>query len=523
MSQPIRRALVSVFEKTGIVELCRDLARREVQILSSGGTAQLLRENGIPVTSVSDYTGSPELLDGRVKTLHPRIHAGILAVRSNAEHMAQLARAGIEPIDLVVVNLYPFEKTAARADAAEEDVIEMIDVGGPTMVRAAAKNSTHVGVVVDPADYAEVGRAVTESGSLPAELLRRLAAKAFARTSAYDAAVAAYLGAHERGGTAGGAGDPFPARLVLDLTKVADLRYGENPHQRAAFYRDAQGSGPSLAGATKLQGKELSFNNILDLDAAVSLVADLGPGACGIIKHGNPCGVALGAEPALAFRAALECDPVSAFGGVIAFFDPVDGAAAQAIAEAFYEAVVAPRFDERARQALSAKKNLRLLEVGDLSWFSPGGQDLRRVHGGLLVQDWDHVSESVREGRVVTRRAPTDEEWQALRFSWIVARHVKSNAIVYARADRTLGIGAGQMSRVDSARIGMQKARSPLAGAVLASDAFFPFRDGIDVAAEAGIRAVVQPGGSVRDEEVIAAADEHGLAMVFTERRHFRH
>ncbi len=523
MSLGIRRALVSVFDKEGVVDLCRELHRRDVSVLSSGGTARLLRENGIPVTSVEDHTGSPELLDGRVKTLHPRIHAGILAVRSNPLHMAELARHGIEPIDLVVVNLYPFERTAARADVAEEDVLEMIDVGGPTMVRAAAKNFPHVAVVVDPADYAEVGRAVGESGTLSLDLRRRLAVKAFARTSAYDAAVAGYLSSPASEAKTSAVREALPARVLLDFGKIADLRYGENPHQRAAFYRDPTGSAPSVATSTQLQGKELSFNNILDLDAALSLVADLGAGACAIIKHGNPCGASVGPDPETAFRRALACDPVSAFGGVIAFHDPVDGAAALGIAEAFYEAVLSPRFDDRAREILSARKNLRLLEVGDLAAFAPAGLDLKRVHGGLLVQDWDRVTESVRDGRVVTRRVPTEDEWSALRFAWIVARHVKSNAIVYAVADGTVGIGAGQMSRVDSARIGMQKARGPLAGAALASDAFFPFRDAIDVAAEAGIRAVVQPGGSVRDAEVIAAADEHGIAMVFTERRHFRH
>ncbi len=515
MSSRIRRALVSVFDKEGILDLCHELHRRDVAILSSGGTARLLRENGIPVIGVSDYTGSPELLDGRVKTLHPRIHAGILAVRSDPAHMAELARAGIDPIDLVVVNLYPFERTAAREGAGFDEVIEMIDVGGPTMVRAAAKNFAHVGVVVDPADYGEVAAAVRESGDLSLELRRRLAVKAFAHTSAYDAAVHRYLSTLDA--------HPFPDRLLLQFEKISDLRYGENPHQLAAFYRDPKSAEPSVARAEQLQGKELSFNNILDFDAALSLVLDLGPGACAIIKHGNPCGVAMGDEPALAFRRALECDPLSAFGGVIAFKERVDRAAAEAVTEAFYEGVLAPEFHADAHQVFSAKKNLRLLAVGDLVSFSPTGHDLRRVRGGLLVQDWDRVDEPVREGRVVTRRAPTEDEWKALQFAWIVSRHVKSNAIVYAFADRTVGIGAGQMSRVDSARLGIQKAHTPLRGAAMASDAFFPFRDGIDVAAEAGVRAVVQPGGSLRDHEVIAAADEHGMCMVFTGKRHFRH
>ena len=523
----VQRALVSTYRKDGLVPFCRTLAELGIEILSSGGTAALLRAEGIAAIPVSEHTGFPEMLDGRVKTLHPRIHAGILAVRDNPEHAADLARTGIPPIDLVVVNLYPFQETAAREGAAFDDVVEMIDVGGPAMIRAAAKNHAHVGVVVDPADYAEVAEELRARAALSPATLRRLAAKAFRHTADYDTAIAAWLAERADGGT----GASWPQALRISGEKVQDLRYGENPHQSAAFYRVA-GEASGLAGAEVLQGKELSFNNILDLDAALGLAVDLAglrdPG-CVVVKHGNPCGVALGTTPAEAFRRALACDPVSAFGGVIAFTAPLDAPAAALLAEAFYEAVVAPEVEPEARAVLARKKNLRVLAVGPLAAYRRTGPDLRRVTGGLLAQDWDAGIERVREGRLVTRRSPEEQEWEALQFAWTVAKHVKSNAIVYARADHTVGIGAGQMSRVDSARIGTQKAQEawksdrPLEGAAMASDAFFPFRDGIDVAATAGIRAVVQPGGSVRDDEVIAAADAHGLAMVFTGRRHFRH
>jgi phosphoribosylaminoimidazolecarboxamide formyltransferase/IMP cyclohydrolase len=520
----VQRALVSTYRKDGLVPFCRTLSELGIEILSSGGTAALLRAEGIPAKPVSDHTGFPEMLDGRVKTLHPRIHAGILAVRDNAEHVADLERTGIPPIDLVVVNLYPFRETAGREGVSHDDVVEMIDVGGPAMIRAAGKNHTDVGVVVDPADYEAVAAELRERGALSPPTLRRLAAKAFRHTAEYDAAIAAWLADRVDGTARGG----WPQELRYACEKVSDLRYGENPHQTAAFYR-APGEAAGLAQARVLQGKELSFNNILDLDAALALAVDLPGEGCVIVKHGNPCGVALGGSPAEAFRRALACDPVSAFGGVIAFGAVLDGAAAALIGEAFYEAVVAPEIAPEARDLLARKKNLRVLAVGALAGYRRTGPDLRRVTGGLLAQDWDAGIESVREGRLVTRRSPEPDEWEALQFAWTVAKHVKSNAIVYARADHTVGIGAGQMSRVDSARIGTLKAQEawktegPLQGAAMASDAFFPFRDGIDVAAAAGIRAVVQPGGSVRDDEVIAAADEHGLAMVFTGRRHFRH
>ncbi|TDI49145.1 MAG: bifunctional phosphoribosylaminoimidazolecarboxamide formyltransferase/IMP cyclohydrolase [Acidobacteria bacterium] len=520
MDRTIRRALLSVFDKDGILELAHALSGRSVQILSSGGTARLLQENDIAVTTVPDHTGFPEMLDGRVKTLHPKIHGGILALRDNASHVEDLAKNGIEPIDLVVVNLYPFEKTARTEGISLGDVIEMIDIGGPAMVRAAAKNYAYVGVVVDPADYATVTTEITTDGCLSDATRQRLAVKAFLHTSEYDTAVHAYLSRIDRG-TADA--DVMPDKLSINWVKVQGLRYGENPHQKAAFYAEPAATGLALPAAKQLQGKELSFNNILDFDAALGVVAEFDRGACAIIKHGNPCGAAIGSDPRTAFDRALECDPLSAFGGVIAFNRGVDAHAAEAIAEHFFEGVIAPCFDNEARERLARKKKLRLLETGDLAGARRGGLDLRRVSGGLLAQDWDRVDENVRDARVVTKKTPSEKQWQALEFAWIVCKHVKSNAIVYTDAKRTIGIGAGQMSRVDAARLGVEKARSPIRGTVMASDAFFPFRDGIDAAAEAGVCAVIQPGGSIRDEEVIAAADEHGLVMVFTGRRHFRH
>jgi phosphoribosylaminoimidazolecarboxamide formyltransferase/IMP cyclohydrolase len=523
MQDRIKRALVSVYDKQGVVEFCRELQSMDVEILSSGGTARTLVEGGVRVTPVEEYTGFPELLGGRVKTLHPRIHAGILAVRGNAAHQEDLRRAEIDPIDLVVVNLYPFEQTAADRQASEADVVEMIDVGGPTMVRAAAKNFDDVGVIVSPGDYAAVLGELRESGNLSPATRRRLAVSAFHHTARYDDAIYRYLQQEAPAATAEDEEAPLPDRLRIDLTRRQGLRYGENPHQRAAFYVESKVTGPCIAQAEQLQGKELSFNNILDFDAALGLVVEFPDSACAVIKHGNPCGVALGESPRLAFERALECDPLSAFGGVIAFNRAVDGQAAERVAKQFYEGVIAPAFDDEARKLLARKKKLRLLELGEIGETRRGGFDLRRVNGGLLAQDWDVLTEEVRRSRVVTDRQPSDEEWQGLAFAWTVVKHVKSNAIVYAFADRAVGIGAGQMSRVDSSRFAIQKARVPLKGAVMASDAFFPFRDGIDLPAEAGVTAVVQPGGSIRDDEVIGAANEHGMAMVFTGRRHFRH
>jgi phosphoribosylaminoimidazolecarboxamide formyltransferase/IMP cyclohydrolase len=472
---------------------------------------------------VAEYTGFPEMLDGRVKTLHPRIHAGILAVRSNSGHVEQLEEAGIGEIDLVVVNLYPFERTVATEGITLHDAVEMIDIGGPSMVRSAAKNYAHVGVVVDPADYATVRSEIESDGGLTDATRLALSVKAFRHTSAYDSAVHTYLSRIDGEGRVRASEPGASDRLSLDFVKVQNLRYGENPHQRAAFYRDPLCQGASICGARQLQGKELSFNNILDFDAALSLAAELRGGACVIVKHGNPCGAALGDEPMVAFQRALQCDPTSAFGGVIAFNRKLDRRAAEAVTEQFFEGVVAPEIDEEALDTFKRKKKLRLLEVDRLEALDRSGSDLRRVRGGILAQDWDTIDEDVRTSRVATKRAPNDDEWTALEFVWTVTKHVKSNAIVYATADRTLGIGAGQMSRVDAAKIGIMKAQHPLTGAVLGSDAFFPFRDGLDVAAEAGVSAVIQPGGSLRDDEVIAAADEHGMAMVLTGRRHFRH
>jgi phosphoribosylaminoimidazolecarboxamide formyltransferase/IMP cyclohydrolase len=524
MENRIRRALVSVFDKDGVVEFCKTLAGLGIEILSSGGTATLLEKNGLEVIRVADYTRFPEMLDGRVKTLHPRIHAGILAIRSNAAHMADLDKHEIVPIDLVVVNLYPFKKTAAKKGAALEEVVEMIDIGGPSMVRAAAKNYNDVGVIVNPVDYDSVAAELKESsGALSAETRLKLSSRAFGHTAGYDRAVHAYLSNVAAEAEEGPAGEGLPDKLRLSYKKVQEMRYGENPHQRAAFYRDPHYQGVAVGSAQQLQGKALSFNNILDLDAALGIAAEFSDCACVIIKHGNPCGTALGASPKAAYEAALACDPVSAFGGVIAFNRALDGETAGLVAKHFFEGVIAPGFEEEARQALAKKKKLRLLETGALSGFDRHGYDLRRVNGGMLLQDWDRIDEKVRECEVATERQPSEDEWKALEFGWTICKNVKSNAIIYALSDRTVGIGAGQMSRVDSARLAIMKAQVPLKGAVMASDAFFPFRDGLDVAAEAGITAVIQPGGSIRDKEVIAAANEHGMAMVFTGHRHFRH
>ncbi len=518
MNEPVRRALVSVFDKSGVVEFARGLRDLGVEIVSTGRTAELLAASGVSVVPVEQATGFPEMLGGRVKTLHPSIHAAILA-SSKPGHLAELERAGIAPFDLVVVNLYPFEAAVAEGRTRDE-IVEMIDIGGPAMLRAAAKNHERVAAVVDPADYEPVLSEIREAGAPSLGTRRRLALKAFRRTAAYDAAIAAWLAAEEAGPARPSA---FPETLALELVKEADLVYGENPHQAAALYREPGSAGAGVLGAAKLQGKPLSFNNVLDLDAALHLAAELARPAAVIVKHGNPCGAAVGASPAEAFRRALECDPVSAFGGAIAFNVAVDGAAAALLAEAFYEAVIAPGFEEEARQVLSRRKNLRLLAAGDLAGHRRTGWDLRRVQGGLLAQQWDAPGEPVRSGRVATRRQPSEEEWGAMEFAWRVVRHVRSNAIVYAFADRTVGIGAGQMSRVDSARLGIEKARVPLRGAAMASDAFFPFPDSVELAAGAGITAVVQPGGSIRDAEVVAMADAHDMTMVLTGRRHFRH
>ncbi|MBK7973073.1 MAG: bifunctional phosphoribosylaminoimidazolecarboxamide formyltransferase/IMP cyclohydrolase [Deltaproteobacteria bacterium] len=515
----VTRALVSVSNKEGVVELGRGLAALGIEILSTGGTAKTLAEAGVPVTKVSAATGFPEILGGRVKTLHPKIHGGILGRPGLESDRAEMEREGITPIGIVAVNLYPFEATIAKAGVTRDEAVEQIDIGGPAMVRASAKNHAWVGIVVDPSDYAVVLDELRSGGGVLTEPTRqRLAGKAFAHTAAYDSAIAAYLAREESGDA-----KALPGRAIFALEKVQDLRYGENPHQRAALYR----SGPALAGtlvaAKQLQGKELSFNNLLDLEAALRIARDLADPGAVVIKHNNPCGVARHASSlAQAYRDARATDPDSAFGGVVGLNRPVDAETAAEIGSTFIEAVIAPSFSEEARAALAKKTNLRLLELPFES-AAAAGFDVKPVSGGFLIQDADAGTLAQCTPKVVTKRAPTDAEWEALRFAWIVVKHVKSNAIVYANANQTVGIGAGQMSRVDSSRIAVSKAKLPLVGTVLASDAFFPFRDGVDAAAKAGAVAVIQPGGSVRDEEVIAAADEQGMAMVFTGMRHFKH
>jgi phosphoribosylaminoimidazolecarboxamide formyltransferase/IMP cyclohydrolase len=530
MMHAARRALISVFDKSGLAELAEGLARLGIEIVSTGGTLQALREQGVPVTAVADVTGFPEILGGRVKTLHPRIHGGILAKRSEADHAAQLAEHGIDPIDLVIVNLYPFQKTVASG-ASFAEAIEMIDVGGPTMVRAAAKNFQGVAVVVDPADYAEVLAALGEEegraglGIVPEEMRRRLAVKAFRHTEAYDAAIAGWLE-----GTKDGAQEAFPARFQVELERTMELRYGENPHQGGAVYARSGGPGV-LGGFRQLQGKELSWNNLLDADAARKVAALFAEPAVVIVKHNNPCGVGrgVGVDSGLvtAYRRALATDPVSAFGSIIALNRPADGALAEALADLFVEVLLAPGFTAEARERFAAKKNLRLL---DCPLYQPGAGrsdiELRPVDGGFLAQPPDALPDDPAGWTCPTRRQPTAEERRALDLAWKVCRYVKSNAIVVANGDQTVGIGAGQMSRVDSCRLATEKAREHglrLAGTAAASDAFFPFRDGLDALAQAGITAVAQPGGSKRDDEVIAAADEQGVAMLLTGVRHFRH
>jgi phosphoribosylaminoimidazolecarboxamide formyltransferase / IMP cyclohydrolase len=506
---PVGRALVSCFDKTGVPEFAAALHARGVELISTGTTAATIRDAGVPVTEVADVTGFPECLDGRVKTLHPRVHAGILADRTDPAHVAELADLDVTPIDLVVVNLYPFRETVASG-APDVDVIEMIDIGGPTMVRAAAKNHGSVGVVVDPGDYPRVLADLTEQGGLTAALRRELAATAFRHTAAYDAEVAAWFQRDE----------PFPAQLSMALPRLATLRYGENPHQAAAVYAAPGGGG--VAGAEQLHGKELSYNNLLDTDAAWGMAVDLDEPCVAIIKHTNPAGFAVADDLESAYVRALEGDPVSAFGGIVAANRPVDGATARRITEVFTEVVIAPGYDAAALEVLRSKRNLRILQMPDALRPS-GGWQLRSVAGGLLVQDADLGMEPFDEWRVVTKVEPDAATLADLRFAWTVAKHTKSNAIVLVHDRQLVGAGAGQMSRVDSVRLAVERSRGRHAGAVLASDAFFPFRDGPDAAAAAGVRALVQPGGSVRDDEVIAAADEHGLAMVFTGRRHFRH
>ncbi len=520
--QVIQRALISVSDKTGLVDFARDLAERGIEILSTGGTARLLTEQGIPVTEVSDYTGFPEMMAGRVKTLHPRIHGGILGRRGIDDRV--MHENEIKPIDLVAVNLYPFEERVADPECDLPTAIENIDIGGPTLLRAAAKNHASVTVVVDTADYGRVLDEIRNAGAVSAATRYDLAVKAFEHTALYDGAIANYLGTRLESGAPGI--DPFPRTLSLQFRRSQSMRYGENPHQKAAFYLEHRIEESGIATARQIQGKELSYNNIADTDAAVECIKQFdGAPACVIVKHGNPCGVALGANLTEAYDRAYGADPESAFGGIIAVNQALDGETARTILERqFVEVIIAPQVTETAREAVAAKQNVRLLECGTWDSEAIHRLDFKRVNGGLLVQDADlRLTDEIR---TVSARVPTEAEMTDLLFAWRVAKFVKSNAIVYGRDRMTVGVGAGQMSRVNSARIAGIKAEQAglaVAGAVMASDAFFPFRDAIDQAAEAGISAVIQPGGSLRDQEVIAAIDEHGMAMVFTGMRHFRH
>lgn len=520
----IKRALLSVSDKNGIVEFAKKLEDFGVEILSTGGTAKLLAGKGVKVVEVSDFTGYPEMLDGRVKTLHPKVHGGILGMRGNPAHVEKMQENGIKPIDMVLVNLYPFEATIAKGDCSFEDAIENIDIGGPTMLRSAAKNHKDVTVIVDAGDYDRVlAEMEKEDGSVSYETNLYLAKKVFQHTARYDGAITNYLTSLD-----GDKKNEYPDVLNLQFSKMQDMRYGENPHQTAAFYKEENIEEPCIANAEQLQGKELSFNNIADLNSAIEIAKEFTDPVAVIIKHNNPCGVAL-ADGSLdgslvdAYRKARDCDPVSAFGGVLGFNRIVDVETAKEIVSTFVEAVIAPGFDGDAMELLKEKKNLRLLQVPILSHCEQTGYDIRKVTGGVLIQSRDLATIKVNELKVVSKRQPTDEELKALDFAWKVGKHVKSNAIVYAHGDRTIGIGAGQMSRVDSSKIAILKAQSPVKGTVMSSDAFFPFRDGIDAAAEAGATAVIQPGGSIRDEEIIAAADEHNMAMIFTGIRHFKH
>jgi phosphoribosylaminoimidazolecarboxamide formyltransferase/IMP cyclohydrolase len=515
----IQRAILSVTDKTGVVEFARKLVGMGVELVSTGGTAKLLRDSGIRVKDIAELTGFPEMLDGRVKTLHPKVHGGILHRRENPSHRSAVAEHNIQPIDMVVVNLYAFEETAAKPGVHFEELIENIDIGGPSMIRSAAKNFQDVAVVTSAADYDAVAEEMaSHGGELSQPTKWRLAQKAFATTAAYDSAIASTLervSANGRFDLCGDAG--FPQTLRLSFQKITDLRYGENPHQKAAMYSD--GSVTGVANGRQLQGKELSYNNIVDLQAAWDLAQDFSEPVCTIIKHTNPCGTATGETLVEAYKRALECDPVSAYGGVIGVNRPIDGETAEEMAKLFVEAIAAPSFSEAAKTKFASKKNLRLMEITP----APQKWVLKNVSGGILVQDNDLHQLQESQLKAVTKRAPTKEEMRALLFGWRICKHVKSNAIVYVRDGQSVGIGAGQMSRVDSCKIGAMKAVLPLKGTVAASDAFFPFPDGVEEIAKAGATAIIQPGGSVRDPEVIAVADRLGLAMVFTGVRHFRH
>jgi phosphoribosylaminoimidazolecarboxamide formyltransferase/IMP cyclohydrolase len=525
----IKRALISVSDKTGIIDFAKNLNTLGVEILSTGGTAKLFRDNNIPVIEVSDYTGFPEMLDGRVKTLHPKVHGGILGRRDLPEHVAAMQSQGIPNIDMVVVNLYPFEATVANPDCSLEDAIENIDIGGPAMVRSAAKNWKDVAVLTDASQYADVIREMQSTGGATSQATQfALSVAAFNRISNYDGAISDYLSSFNSDGTR----NPYPAQVNSRFVKLQDLRYGENPHQSAAFYRDLNPAPGALVTAQQLQGKELSYNNIADADAAWEAVKSFDSTACVIVKHANPCGVAVGSNALEAYSKAFQTDPTSAFGGIIAFNTTLDKAAAEAVSKQFVEVLIAPDYSEDALAIFSAKTNVRVLKIalpqgGNTAWEQGrNAQDIKRVGSGILIQTADNHEISVTNLKVVTKKQPTPQQMEDMLFAWRVAKYVKSNAIVFCGNGMTLGVGAGQMSRVDSTKIAAIKAQNAgltLKNSVVASDAFFPFRDGIDVLAEAGAVCVIHPGGSMRDEEVIAAADEHGLVMVLTGIRHFRH
>ncbi|WP_022849691.1 bifunctional phosphoribosylaminoimidazolecarboxamide formyltransferase/IMP cyclohydrolase [Limisalsivibrio acetivorans] len=510
-----KTALISVSDKTGVADFAAKLAERGVKIISTGGTAKLLRESGIDIVEIGDFTGFPEMLDGRVKTLHPRVHGGILNIRDNEEHRATMKEHGMDDIDMVVVNLYPFEKTVEKEGVELDEVIENIDIGGPSMVRSAAKNHKFVNIVVDTADYERV-IAEMDNGGTTLETRRDLARKAYSHTALYDSIIANYFNRL--------LDVKFPEEFTLPARKKQSMRYGENPHQDSAFYTHPLIKEAGVSTGEQLQGKELSFNNIVDINAAAEIIKEFAEPAVTIIKHTNPCGTAVAEDVSTAYDLAFECDPVSAFGGIVGVNREVGADLAEKLAKIFLEVVVAPSFSAEAKEILSAKKNLRLIELGELDGYRDPELEMKKVTGGILLQDRDlHVFEDIMELNVPTKRKPTESEYKSLAFAWKVAKHVKSNAIIYANENQSIGVGAGQMSRVDSSKIAASKAQKPLKGTVMASDAFFPFRDSVDEAAANGITAIISPGGSIRDEEVIEAADEHGIAMVFTGIRHFKH
>jgi len=516
----IKRVLISVFDKTGLTDFVKKLSAFDVEIISTGGTAKHLQENGFKVTYVSDITGFPEILGGRVKTLHPKIHGGILAKRSKAEQMKQIQEFDISPIDMVIVNLYPFEQTIARPDVTIDEALENIDIGGPCMIRAAAKNFPGVAVLTDPAQYDKVVNELqANSGSLSLDIRKELSTAAFKRTASYDSVITAYLSPQTA------TEEKMPETVSLRLKKVQDLRYGENPHQKAGFYADAALTPYGIVAANKLHGKELSFNNILDLNAAIGLAGEFEKPCVIILKHNNPCGAAVDEDISIAYDNAFKTDSVSAFGGIVATNRQITEQLAEKMSKVFLEVIVAPKFSEKALGILTKKKNIRLIELSPKTEIFKG-YDMKTVSGGYLFQDFDLGFDNAADFKVVTKRQPTDSEWNAMRFGWKVVKWVKSNAVIFINEKQTLGIGAGQMSRVDSSRFAVQKAKDAglsLQGSVAISDAFFPFRDGVDAAAEAGATVVIQPGGSIRDNEVIEAADEHNMAMVMTGIRHFRH